>query len=336
MAGATRTPPAPLEAALLQRGHEFSFAQAMRLLRLLAPDGTNAEAGAPAIRLRPELSLAFPAADVAGIERQGDGYLVTARFLGLYGPASPLPTFYTEELIDEAREDSSTCRDLLDILSQRLFELADAGTAKYRLFFRTAEEESADDLERLFSLTGLGEAKLRRSFPDSRRWLRYTGLLGQFPRSALGLQTIIADALAVPTEVIPCRPRRVAVPPDQRLAVGMAGSTLGIDTVVGGELEDRTGMFRLRLGPLTRTQFAALLPGAPARRTLDLLVGLYLDAPLAWDVELVLTAGEAPAAGLGATPGTRLGWNGWLGQPAEGACASVTFPEHSSQGATPC
>lgn len=336
MADPARTSPAPLEAALLQRGHEFSFAQAMRLLRLLAPDGTDPEAGAPAIRLRPELSLAFPAADVAGIERQDDGYRVTARFLGLYGPASPLPTFYTEELIDEAREDSSTSRDLLDILSQRLFELADAGSARYRLFFRTTEEESTDDIERLFSLAGLGEAELRRSLPDSRRWLRYAGILGQFPRSALGLQTIIADALAVPAEVIPCRLRRVAIPPDQRLAVGMTGSALGIDTVVGGELEDRTGMFRLRLGPLTRDQFAALLPGAPARRTLDILVGLYLDAPLAWDVELVLAAGEAPAACLGATPATRLGWNGWLGQPATGACARVTFPEHPSQGATPC
>lgn len=336
MAATARTAPAPLEVELLQRGHEFSFAQAMRLLRLLAPDETDPEAGPPAIRVRPELSLAFPAADVAQIERKEEGYRITARFLGLYGSASPLPTFYTEELIDEARDDSSTSRDLLDILSQRLFELADAGSAKYRLFFRTAEEGSVDDLERLFSLAGLGEAELRRSLPDSRRWLRYAGLLGQFPRSALGLRTIIADALAVPAEVIPCRLRRVAIPPDQRLAVGMAGNALGIDTVVGSELEDRTGMFRLRLGPLTRAQFAALLPGAPARRTLDLLVGLYLDTPLDWDVELVLAAGEAPAACIGTTPEMRLGWNGWLGKPEEGACASVTFPEHSSQGVTPC
>ncbi|AJE04517.1 type VI secretion system baseplate subunit TssG [Geobacter pickeringii] len=329
MAAPARTAPAPLETELLQRGHEFSFAQAMRLLRLLAPAPS-------AIRVRPELSLAFPAADVAQIERQDDGYRVTTRFLGLYGSASPLPTFYTEELIDEAREDSSASRDLLDILSQRLFELATAGTAKYRLFFRTVEDESADDLERLFSLAGLGEAELRRSLPEPRRWLRYAGLLGHSPRSALGLQTIIADVLAVPAEVFPCRLRRVAIPPDQRLAVGMTGSTLGTDTVVGGELEDRSGMFLLRLGPLSREQFAAFLPGTPARRTLDLIVELYLDTPLAWDLELTLAPDEAPVASLGPLPGTRLGWNGWLGRPAEGAQASVTFPHHPSQGVTHC
>lgn len=336
MAGPARTAPAPLEAELLDQGHGFSFAQAMRLLRLLAPEGTGPEAGAPAIRVRPELSLAFPVADVARIERQGYGYRITARFLGLYGPESPLPTFYTEELIDEAREDSSASRDVLDILSQRLFELAAAGAAKYRLFFRTVEEESTDDLERLFSLAGLGPPEVRRALPEPRRWLRYAGLLGQFPRSALGLRTMVADALGVAAEVIPCLHRRVPIPPTQRLAVGVTGSTLGIDSVLGDELDDRLGMFRLRLGPLTREQFAAFLPGAPGRRTLDLIMGLYLDTPLAWDVELTLAPGEAPAACLGASPGARLGWDAWLGQPAKDACASVAFPEHSSQGATHC
>lgn len=326
MAPPARTAPAPLEAELLRQGHEFSFVQAMRLLRLLAPGSPDPAAAHPTVRVRPELSLAFPAADLAGIERQGDGYRVTARFLGLYGPASPLPTFYTEELIDEAREDSSAGRDLLDILSQRLFEFAAAGAAKYRLFFRTTEEGSADDLERLFSLAGLGQPELRRTLPEPRRWLRYAGLLGRSPRSALGLQTMVADALGVAAKVTPCLPRRVPIPPAQRLAVGVAGSSLGIDTVVGSELDDRQGMFRLHLGPLSREQFAALLPGTPARRTLDLVVGLYLDIPLAWDVELTLAPGETPAACLGAAPGARLGWDAWLGPGPGDTPTRVVFP----------
>jgi predicted component of type VI protein secretion system len=60
---------------LLARGHEFSFVQIMRLARrYLDPDG---EAGIPGIplqervRIRPGLSLAFPAADVAKVADLG-------------------------------------------------------------------------------------------------------------------------------------------------------------------------------------------------------------------------------------------------------------------------
>ena len=109
----------PLIDELVEHGHEFSFVQVMRLARrYLDSDG---EAGIPGIpwqervRIRPELSLAFPAADVAKVERDGDNLRVTATFLGLYGPSSPLPTFYTEDLMEESSNDESVFRDFLDI-----------------------------------------------------------------------------------------------------------------------------------------------------------------------------------------------------------------------------
>jgi len=39
------------------------------------------------------------------VERDGHRFLITATFLGLYGVSSPLPTFYTEDLMDEASQD---------------------------------------------------------------------------------------------------------------------------------------------------------------------------------------------------------------------------------------
>jgi len=112
---------------LLKCGHEFSFVQVMRLARKhLDPKG---EEGLPEIpwqdrvRVRPELSLAFPASDVAGVEKDGDNLRVTTTFLALYGASSPLPTFYTEDLMDEASNDESVCRDFLDIIHQRLYHL---------------------------------------------------------------------------------------------------------------------------------------------------------------------------------------------------------------------
>ncbi|MFO8111269.1 MAG: type VI secretion system baseplate subunit TssG [Desulfosalsimonadaceae bacterium] len=69
------------------------------------------------------MSLAFPPADIDRIQemdlQEHSGYEITANFLGLYGISSPLPTFYTEELMHEAAEDESVCRDFIDVINQR-------------------------------------------------------------------------------------------------------------------------------------------------------------------------------------------------------------------------
>jgi hypothetical protein len=184
---------------LLERGHEFSFVQVMRLARRhLDPEG---EAGIPGIpwqervTIRPELSLAFPAADVAKVERDGDSLLITAAFLGLYGPASPLPTFYTEDLMDEASNDESVFRNFLDIIHQRLYHLYIECWSKYRLSIRIIEENNPIDRERLLCLIGLGERELFESIPDSYNLLRYTGILTQHPRSATGFAALLRQKL---------------------------------------------------------------------------------------------------------------------------------------------
>lgn len=329
MAATSWSRTAELEDALLARGEEFSFFQAMRLLTILAR--ADAVGGKPVeIRLRPDLSLAFPAADVAGIDRDGEDYRLTATFLGLYGPASPLPTFYTEELLDEAAADASTSREFLDIVNHRLFNLFHQCSVKYRLFHQVTEGGDEELPERLFCLIGLGEAVMRRSLPDPKSLLRHSPLLIQNSRSALGLKTVLTHDLGLPVQVTQCLPRRVTVPADQLLSLGMSGSCLGIDSVVGSEVTDVTGKFRVHVGPIGRADFDALLPGATGRQRLDSLVGLYVNEPLAWDVELVLAPGATPAATLGTPPGSRLGWDSWLGSGNPNVMSSVVFPGHAT------
>ena len=303
MAGATRTPPTSLEGELLARGHEFSFFQAMRLLQRLSADSRGEDNGTPSVRVRSELSLDFPAADVAKIEREDDGYRITARFLGLYGPSSPLPTFYTEELIDEAREDSSASRDFLDVLSQQIYALTFSCWSKHRTFLKVAEKGDPSDLERLHCLVGLTNYPL----------IRYAGLFGHRPRSGWGLETLLRDALGeIPITVVSCLQRTVPVPLDQRLRLGVPGSSLGINSVVGSENADRMGKFRLQIGPLSLDRFTALLPGAPDYQRLTELTDSYQADPLVWDIELILGAGEGRTACLGSPLSSRLGWNSWI------------------------
>lgn len=319
MAAASRIPAAPLEQELLHRGHEFSFLQVLRILELLGErDGTKRP-----VEVIPRLSLGFPAADVAGVERAGDGYRVIATFLGLYGQATPLPAFYTEELLDEESADSSASRDFLDIINRHLYGIFADVARKYRLFLQVDEQCSDAVTERLHALGGHGEEALRAQLPDPRSLLRYTGLFTQHPRSALGLRTLLTDTLEAPVEVISAIPRTVTVPPEERSRLGTIG-TLGEDAFVGSEIPDRSGMFRIEVGPLRRDRFNALLPGTPERKRLDLLVALYITDPLAYEIELILAPGEAPQAMLGG--GIRLGWDVWMTSGADVGRVSVSFP----------
>lgn len=305
---------------LLREGHAFSFFQVIRLLRLFS--GTTKDshasgfAGTEHIRVRPKLSLAFPPADVDRVEeKEGERprYLVTATLLGLYGSASPLPTFYTEDLIDEVSQDESVAREFLDIINHRLFLLLFQCWTKYRQFIKVVEENNTQHLERLFSLLGLGEKAIRDDVPDAYSLIRYVGLFTQFPRSSGGLKALLQDAFGnVPIKVVPCVARKAKIPEDQRFFLGSSGGVLGSDSFVGEEIEDRMGKFRIQAGPLDQQQFQRLLPGGSGGDRLALLTGLYVTDPLEYDVELTLAEGQAQCVCLGRPVWSRLGWDTWI------------------------
>jgi len=319
VADTTGQPNSPLINDLLSHGHQFSFPQVMRIARQhLGAGGAGELPEIPwqeRIRVRPDLSLAFPAADVARVELSGADkadLLITTTFLGLYGSSSPLPTHYTEDLLDEAAADSSVSRDFLDILHQRLYQLYFQCWSKYRLFVRIAEEHNPRDRERLFCLIGLGEKELRDSLPDAWQLVRYARLLSQFPRSAEGLQTLLRDALVIrKLEVEQCVLRRVPIPADQQMRLGLSGMSLGTSTVLGSEMPDRMGKFRIHIGPLSKQEYDTLLPGTLRHDKLANLIRLYILDPFDFDLQIILAARQAEPIRLGDPDGAKLGWNSW-------------------------
>jgi type VI secretion system protein ImpH len=320
MAGKDRRPPPDLIADILREGRTFAFFQVVRLLALLSADcGQSEEQQSErleAAHIRPDLFLGFPAADVLRVEETPNEefpFRVTTTFLGLYGVSSPLPTFYTEDLILEDAEDESVTRDFVSFINHRLYMLLWDCWAKYRQYVQVVERKDEAHIERLYCLLGLGESELRSGLADAFSLLRYVGLFTQFPRSALGLATLLRDALGnLPIEIVPCITRWVKVPPDQRFIMGCSGGSLGIDALVGEEIEDRMGKFRVRVGPLTRDQFQSLLPQEADFEKMDFLTRFYVNDPLEYDIELVLAAGEAATPCMGDPAWSRLGWSTWV------------------------
>ncbi|GFO69529.1 type VI secretion protein [Geomonas limicola] len=294
---------------LVRKGDEFSFVQAMRLLEGRSPGR---------IRIRPVLGLGFAGSDVVRIAQDRDGYRVVISFLGLYGTGAPLPTFYTEELIEERLSELSVRRDFLDIFNQRIGELCYQCLAKYRLFLPEVRDVFR---ERLFCLMGWGGRAQRRPLEEPGLLPRFAGVVGMRCHGALGLATLLKGVLRVPVRILQCLERRTGIPENRRAVLG--SGRLG-SAFAGSSLPDRNGKFAIRLGPLDAGSFASFLPEGSGRRRIEELVESYLRAPLRWDLQLLLAAPEVPAARLGCTPGGRVGYDSWLGRKTM-TTAMVTF-----------
>jgi len=309
MAGAARNPDADLGEDLLAHGPEYDYFQAVRLLSRLAGKDT-----APArLRSRPALSLARPATDVSSIRRLEDGGVeITTTFQGLYGVSSPLPAFYTQDMLAEAAEYRSESREFLDILHYHLYPLLFDAWGKYRFALQAVEEGRQRYWDLLLALCGLDESGLLKQGPEAQRLLRYLGLLVQQPRNALGLETLLRDWFdGMPIEVAPCQARKVKPPADQEMRLGTPAAVLG-SAVLGQQIADVGGKFAIRIGPLDGPAFARFLQDSGWREFLGFIVNLYVARPLACDVVLILAPEVAEPATLGGNDFSRLlGNNDW-------------------------
>ena len=322
--GSPKQPPALLD-VLLAHPKRFNFFQTVRLLERHAgglalgmPDLPRREA----IRLRALDSLSFPPCDVAELEREPNPwmnpphrYLVTITFMGLYGPASPLPATYTDLIIrpqdDEEPEDRQRVRAFMDVFHHRFFSLLFRCLSKYRYHF-TYEIGGRDTFSQyMLSLIGRGSRGLQKPraiHPE--RMIRYAGLLTQSPKSASGLESLLRDFLRVPVRVQQCMGRWLRV--EDRNELGGTFCNLGADMIVGAKVYDRTGKFRVSVGPVGFEEFKHYLPSGELMGRLRELIKLYLIDELEHDVEVWLKGEEVPKLKMGGmTGGAMLGWTSW-------------------------
>lgn len=313
-----------LIADLKARGPAWSFLQAYRTLsRLVREQGGDPDLD---LRMRPALTLALPRAgvhDVTELERPGadrsvPGYTLQTSFLGLYGASSPLPNFYTEDLIAAEQEDAADARALLDVFHQRMFALHARSLEKHQPVFELTEQPESHFQKLLWSLVGLRDPVLRAALPRPQLFLRYLQLYALPQRSAAGLEHILSDYLdGVPVTVQQCLGQQVEVPERERLGLGM-GKALGRDAMLGSEITSYSERVLVILDDLAPARFQRLLGDREEWLSLCSLIRTYVGSHL--EVELELRLAHAPEAGLGLGQGpwNQVGLTSWLGQAPAG------------------
>jgi type VI secretion system protein ImpH len=343
MEGSARGPSPDITSDLVGQPEKYSFYQVVRLLRLLSgfmERGSNASFFEKMLRVRPQLSFGFPGCDIYSLKEvageESPQYRIEATFLGLYGVSSPLPNHYTEDLFAEVWSDRSVTRDFLDVLNEPFYRHLFYAWSKVHWGVKVAEELDDASTERLFCVLGLGSAELRRALAAVPELLRYVGLFCQYPRSALGLRTLLSDAIRWPrVSVTPCVKRRVEITDDMRCYVGLRNATIGEDCYLGVEMDDRMGKIRITADALDATRFNNLQPESSLFEKVETLTRLYLIEPLEVEFELVLRSKEVKTVVLGAPMWSSLGRDSWIfSGPEYRGRASVTTWLHKYQLAT--
>jgi type VI secretion system protein ImpH len=323
---------AKLEDMLRREGRGFEFAQAMRLLMKLYPDrgaiGGWEDPAREVVRLSVPPSFAFPPSEIAflrlpderdaeargRLDASAEQVQMGVRFLGLIGPQGVLPHVYNEHAAARTRAKDTAFRDFLDIFHHRALSL----------FYRAweynrptlAAERGQEDRMRahLLDLVGAGTPGVQqRSTVPLDALAHYAGLLSLRTRPAEGLAQLVANYFEVPVEAEQFVGEWQPLLQGGQACLDAEGSDgcLGMG-VIGDAVFDVLARVRLRLGPLTRPQFDAFLPGGASHSLLCALARLYADDQVGVEAQLVLRRDAIPGATLGEASAPTLGFGTWL------------------------
>ncbi len=325
MASSHRSALDPLIGQLLAEPESVDFHRAVHLLQAsvqgAAAVGRQGPIEREAVRFRASLDLAFHNCDIAAIERRSDaGYQITGNFIGLYGAVSPLPSYFTENLLHA--DDHTLERGFLDLFHHRLYSLFHRCWQRMRIDLDYRGDGSDAFSRKLLSYAGLRPHDLagdRLATPG--RMLALAGSLAGESRSLSQIEAVVKAWFPdVPIDVEPCVGAWVAIPNDQQNRLGRSNCNLGQDFSLGSLVYDRACTFGISIGPVPLETCLRFLPSgdlmSELREVVDALNGESLD----YRVDLHIIPAEVPRLcleGLFSSDQTRLGWTCWLGERPE-------------------
>ena len=296
-----------LVARLKRFGSRYSFFQSARILLQRARAGKLAKVA----NFRPSLSFSRPRSEIVDVVESDEKITVDVNVPGLYGASSPLPRFYTEELILAGQDDQPYAREFLDIFHARYYELHFSAQLKYQSFVRETDFSESDVTQLLTTFVGNNLDKVDNEV--AHRLLPYLALFSPFRRSASGLEVLLNGLFpAVKFSVIEHIHKRMFTDDSEVLVLGRRNHCLGDSALLGNFIEIENCSIRIDIGPIDIQSYQEIVEGAGVWLHLRQIIEAYCSASVAIDLQINLEDNRAKPVTLGGDNGPCLGLSTWL------------------------
>jgi type VI secretion system protein ImpH len=302
---------------LITDGTESNLIQVMRLLYLHSgPDGE--ESLLDYTTVRSDLGLAPPRSEIHNVETRIEhgnliSLIITVSMFQMYGTGSPLPLFYTQELLREYNRGESTSRDFIDCVSSLIYDSYFKTWQKCDVLHSLFEKNDEDFWERLFCITGLGIKAGKDAFFSPQSYIAFSSFTSRMVKTAEGLRVILSMYTKDhPLRIEQCHTRKAQVPLDQRCVIGRSGNVLGESIFLGSTLIDRMNAIRILIGPIKSSELMEYVPDGSMIPLFQQIFKLYVDRLIVWDCKINIHAHSVRTTQPGNRTFARLGWNTWV------------------------
>ncbi|WP_347557941.1 type VI secretion system baseplate subunit TssG [Robbsia sp. KACC 23696] len=332
----------PRVAALHAAPYRYDLFQAISLLERAAPDSAPIGTGNgrnEGVRFTAHVSLSFSPADIRGVgfDTYAPRYVLSTAALTLAGAQGPLPSVFTEKVIQHNVARDPAMAAFLDIFNHRFLSFLYRGRKKHIPALSRLPSPGAAPDQTPPLLRGIDDlANLRHGDAQDgvaqQSWLQHAGLLGPGPRSVNALITLLRDRLRVPVHARQFVGGWLPLGPEDRFGFHGERARLGGGRALGARIWDQGAGIELTCVVDTRETLERFLPGGEAYALLTWLVRRFLQSPLEVHLRLQLQGDvHAPprlhtplpegAAGDRSVPPLRLGWTSWLAKRQDGVPA---------------
>lgn len=323
-------------ASLLDSPGGFEFFQALRLLENGAVAGVRGRAVGmdhppqeEVVRLRGSPSLGFPVniiesvvARRGSVPGQSRSAELSVTGLGMLGAVGPLPHHYSEHVFERTTQRDRSLRDFVDALQHRSLAFFYRAWRKYRLPFAyeaAGREGKVDDItSMLLGLVGLGSGGLgERLAEGAHRWLYFAGLFANPQRTAVGLESMLAEVTGSVVNVQEFVGRWQTLLPEERSRLGGRGddeyrNCLGSSLILGERSWDVLSGVRIRIGPVPAGQLADYSSRTGRYHWVADLVKSYLGPDRDFEMVCMVDPATVRAVRLGSSSSAGLGGSAWL------------------------
>lgn len=307
----------------------FALIRRMDALRPQHPrTGEALRPGHEGLRLGQAPELDFAPAPLSALQQKADGnHRLLVRFFGLMGPHGPMPLHFTEYVRERLHHHGDpAAAHFLDLFHHRLLSLFYRAWAQSQPAVHRDRPEHDRYLAWLGAATGLPEGA---GSLGATTLAHQAGLLSQRSQHPERLCKVLRQHFGVPVQVEQHVGHWLSMDRQDHSRLGFARNRseraltpraeLGRSANAGTRVWDRQYRFRLCLGPLTRAQHDAFLPGGRAWRELKDWMAVLVGVEMRWELQLTLQDDHRPAPRLGRQGGSgvRLGLTTWLGRSGQ-------------------